>query len=113
MYVATAESLKVAVIEDRDYKQVINRFLRIFHSCPHPSTEISPAETMFNRPMKTLLPQFSVKFNDEKISKQNVKSMWIRKRNQSSRKRQPGILFALNKKKKYLHNPLIPHLGMY
>ena len=54
------KAIKSAVIEGRDYKQEINRFLRNFRACPHPSTGLSPAEIMFNRPMKTLLPQFSV-----------------------------------------------------
>ena len=73
------KAIKSAVIEGRDYKQMINRFLRNFRACPHPSTGLSPAEIMFNRPMKTLLPQFSVKLNDEQIRKRDTEAKLKRK----------------------------------
>ena len=53
------KAIKFAVIEGRDYKQEINRFLRNFRACPNPSTGLPPGTVMFNRTMKTLLPQFS------------------------------------------------------
>ena len=61
------KAIKTSVIEGKNYKQEINTFLRNYRACPHPSTGISPAEIMFNRPMKTLLPQFSVKRPDKRI----------------------------------------------
>ena len=73
------KAIKSAVIEGRDYKQEINKFLRNFRACPHPSTGLSPAEIMFNRPMKTLLPQFSVKLNDEQIRKRDTEAKLKRK----------------------------------
>ena len=39
------KAIKSAVIEGRDYKQEINKFLRNFRACPHPSTGLSPAES--------------------------------------------------------------------
>ena len=68
------KATKSAVIENRDYKQEINKFLRNFRACPHPSTGLSPAEIMFNRPMKTLLPQFSIRLDDEQIRKRDAEA---------------------------------------
>ena len=53
------KAIKFAVIEGRDYKQEINRFLRNCRACPNLSTGLPPGTVMFNRTMKTLLPQFS------------------------------------------------------
>ena len=61
------KAIKTSVIEGKNYKQEINTFLRNYRVCPNPSTGISPAEIMFNRPMKTLFPQFSVKRPDKRI----------------------------------------------
>ena len=73
------KAIKSAVIEGRDYKQEINRFLRNFRACPHPSTGLPPGTVMFNRPMKTLLPQFSVKRNDEHVRKRDTEAKLKRK----------------------------------
>lgn len=61
------KAIKSAVIEGLDYKQEITKFLRNYRACPHPSTGLAPADIMFNRSMKTLLPQFSVKRKDKLI----------------------------------------------
>ena len=73
------KAIKTSVIEGKNYKQEINTFLRNYRACPHPSTGISPAEIMFNRPMKTLLPQFSVKRPDKRIRKRDAKVKLKRK----------------------------------
>ncbi|MCG8046730.1 MAG: RNase H-like domain-containing protein [Candidatus Thiodiazotropha endolucinida] len=61
------KAIKTAVIEGQDYKQEMNKFLINFRACPHPSTGMAPGTIMFNRPVKTFLPQFSVKRSDKQI----------------------------------------------
>lgn len=73
------KAIKTAVIEGRDYKQEINKFLMNFRACPHPSTGLAPGTIMFNRPVKTLLPQFSVKRKDKQIRKRDVDAKLKRK----------------------------------
>ena len=48
--------VKGAVIEQRPAKQEINKFLRNYRATPHSTTQKSPAELLFHRPMQTLLP---------------------------------------------------------
>ena len=90
---------KSAVIEGRDYKQEINRFLRNFRACPHPSTGLPSGTVMFNRPMKTLLPHFSVKRNDEHVRKRVTEAKLKRKlysdkkMGANSQSQSQGILF--------------------
>ncbi|MCG8094404.1 MAG: DDE-type integrase/transposase/recombinase [Candidatus Thiodiazotropha endolucinida] len=73
------KAIKSAVIEGHDYKQEITKFLRNYRACPHPSTGLAPADIMFNRSMKTLLPQFSVKRNDRSIRKRDTDAKQKRK----------------------------------
>lgn len=73
------KAIKAAVIEGHDYKQEITKFLRNYRACPHPSTGLAPADIMFNRSMKTLLPQFSVKYNDRSIRKKDTDAKQKRK----------------------------------
>ena len=73
------KAIKSAVIEGLDYKQEITKFLRNYRACPHPSTGLAPADIMFNRSMKTLLPQFSVTRSDKSIRKRDTKVKQKRK----------------------------------
>ena len=73
------KAIKTAVIEGRDYKQEMNKFLMNFRACPHPSTGMAPGTIMFSRPVKTLLPQFSVKQKDKQIRSRDRKSKLKRK----------------------------------
>ena len=73
------KAIKSAVIEGLDYKQEITKFLRNYRACPHPSSGLAPADIMFNRSMKTLLPQFSVKRSDKSIRKRDTKVKQKRK----------------------------------
>ena len=73
------KAVKSAVIEGLDYKQELTKFLRNYRACPHPSTGLAPADTMFNRSMKTLLSQFSVKRSDKSIRKRDTKVKQKRK----------------------------------
>ena len=52
--------MKTAAASGQNYKSELSKFLLNYRSTPHPSTGISPFELMFNRKMKTKIPQFSV-----------------------------------------------------
>lgn len=52
--------------------QETNKYLMNICVCPHPSTGPAPGTIMFNRPMKTLLLQFSAKRNDKQIRKRDT-----------------------------------------
>ena len=73
------KAIKSAVIEGLDYKQEITTFLRNWCACPHISTGLVPADIMFNRAMKTLLPHFSVIRSDKSIRKRDTKVKQKRK----------------------------------
>ena len=45
--------------EGRTSKQELHRFLRSYRATPHSTTWRSPAELVFNRPLKTKLPEIS------------------------------------------------------
>ena len=45
-----------AQVEHRNWRQEIQRFLLNYRSTPHASTKVSPAELLFNRPIKGKLP---------------------------------------------------------
>ena len=52
--------MKTALASGQNYKSELTNFIINYRSTPHPSTGVSPFELMFNRKMKTKLPQFSV-----------------------------------------------------
>jgi transposase InsO family protein len=52
--------MKTALASGQNYKSELNKFLMNYRSTPHPSTGVSPFELMFNRKMKTKIPQFPV-----------------------------------------------------
>ena len=113
------KAIKTSVIEGKNYKQEINTFLRNYRACPHPSTGISPAEIMFNRPMNTLLPQFSVKRPDKRIRQRDAKVKLKRKlysdkkfgAKQSKSKPGDSVLVKQPKKNK-LTPPFNPNPGI-
>ena len=48
--------IRAAQVEHRNWRQEIQRFLLNYRSTPHASTKVSPAELLFNRPIKGKLP---------------------------------------------------------
>jgi hypothetical protein len=57
------KALKTAKIEQRSWKQEMNRFLLQYRTSPHCSTGVPPAELLFNRTVKGQLPVLHQKSN--------------------------------------------------
>ena len=51
--------IQTSMVEGRTWKQDLHRFFRSYRATPHSTTWRSPAELMFNRPLKTKLPEIS------------------------------------------------------
>ena len=68
------KAIKTSNIQGQNWKSVISKFLLNYRSTPHPSTGVSPGELMFNRKMKTKLPQFMEKSKDARIRKKDTKA---------------------------------------
>ena len=56
-----------AIVEKKNPRQELCKFLRNYRSTPHTSTGKSPAEALFNREMKTRLPQIMKQAEDQVI----------------------------------------------
>ena len=51
------KSLKVAHVENKKWKDELNKFVLAYRTTPHSSTGVSPAFMMFERELKTKLPE--------------------------------------------------------
>ena len=67
------KAIRTAYIERKDWKSELLTFLMAYRSTPHKVTGVRPAELMYNRKMKTKLP-------DNFHSKRNTKDAIVRKR---------------------------------
>ena len=52
--------IHAAIIEKKDPKSELHRFLLQYRATPHSTTDKSPAEMLFNRKIKTRLPQMNL-----------------------------------------------------
>ena len=58
---------KAATAEGRSYKQNLHAFMLNYRAIPHPTTGISPATALFDRAIRTRLPELSVTVPDESM----------------------------------------------
>ena len=52
-----AKVIRIAKIENKNWRQELYTFLRAYRSTPHSTTQKSPAETLFHRTFRTQLPE--------------------------------------------------------
>ena len=67
------KALKTARVEHRPWQQELNRFLLQYRTAPHSSTQVPPAELLFNRTVKGKLPVLAKRkvLNRHKTAKMN------------------------------------------
>ena len=66
--------LQTAQLEERNWKQELQRFLLSYRVTPHATTKIAPCELLFNRTVKGYLPELLAKkiLNRHKEAKENI-----------------------------------------
>ena len=60
------KAIRAACVENKNWKQEIQRFLLNYRSTPHTTTKISPAELLYNRAIKGKLPRITKKPTSKK-----------------------------------------------
>ena len=67
------KALKTARVENRPWQQELNRFLLRYRTAPYSSTQVPPAELLFNRKVKGKLPVLAKRkvLNRHKKAKMN------------------------------------------
>ena len=106
-----------AVVEKKDPRKVIHRYLASYRAAPHKTTGKSPYELMFNRKMKTKLPQLEIKINkklDREVrskhdaEKQKQKTYTDKRRRANEKKIVPGDEILIQQKKTTIKPPWDP-----
>lgn len=69
-----SKAIKIANVEGRSWKQEFYSFLRSYRATSHEKTVKSPAELLFGKNIKIMLPEFrSEKKNDKKRKRDEEK----------------------------------------
>ena len=68
--------ITTTTVENKFWKQELQRFLLMYRTTPHSTTKIPPCELLFNRTVKGLLPQLPCKkvLNKHKLAKTNIEN---------------------------------------
>ena len=75
-----------AIVEKKNPRQELYKFLRNYRSTPHSSTGRSPAEALFNREIKTRLPQIMKPTDDQDIRDKDAAAKAIQKLHKDANK---------------------------
>ena len=59
------KAIRSAVIDKRNWRKELNRFLLSYRATPHSTTQFSPAQLLFNRSINTKLPQLTTENTSE------------------------------------------------
>ena len=79
--------------EGKSWKNEIYKFLHLYRNTPHTTTEVSPAELMFNRKLKTYVPETpkQISHHDNKIrQKQDQKYEKVKQYTDKVRRAKPS-----------------------
>ncbi|KAL4231673.1 hypothetical protein ACF0H5_009252 [Mactra antiquata] len=109
--------LKIAQAENKDWKKEIQKYLVAYRTTPHSTTGVPPSQLLFNRKIRTKLPDIQCSLNDEDIrdkdmySKQKNKTYIDNKRYAKDRSLEIGDKVLLKQERKdkltttYEHEP--------
>ena len=112
-----AKVVHTAVVEKKDPKAAVQMFLMQYRATPHSTTGISPAELLFNRRIKTKLPQVfpNVESLDSKAvrdvhneKREQQKSYFDKKKKARGKNVQPGMTVLVKQKKTTTQPPYNP-----
>ena len=66
--------IQTATAEGKHWKQELNKYLRNYRATPHSSTGKSPATILFNRPIRTKLPEVTQATDDASVRNKDTES---------------------------------------
>ena len=100
------KAIRCAIVEGKQWKQELSRFLRNYRITPHSSTGIPPATALFNRSIRSTLPEVqkrakkheSLRAADAK-SKHTMKEYADKRRNAAYSSIQPGVTVLVKQEK--------------
>ena len=75
-----------ALVEKKNPRQELYKYLRNYRTTPHSSTGKSPAELLFNRPLKTRLPQMLKPVIDPELRQKDSESKATQKQYKDAKK---------------------------
>ncbi|XP_019628685.1 PREDICTED: uncharacterized protein K02A2.6-like [Branchiostoma belcheri] len=82
------KTVRTAVIEQKSWKQEVHKMLRNYRATPHSTTGYPPATLLFQRDMKTRLPELTLEQPEvNKEAKQNDKKAKMEMKKYTDRKR--------------------------
>lgn len=59
------KSIRIAHLEGKNWKQELYKFLRQYRATPHSTTSVSPCEALYNRKLKTTIPELPLKQQEQ------------------------------------------------
>ncbi|KAI0210788.1 hypothetical protein LSAT2_004428 [Lamellibrachia satsuma] len=100
------KAIRCAILEGKVWKQEMYRFLRSYRATPHSSTGVSPATALFNRNIKTTLPENKEASKSDRtmrdadaIAKSRVKQYADKRAKAKSSNLQPGDIVMMKQKR--------------
>ncbi len=89
------KALKTAHIENRPWHQELSRFLQLYRTTLHTSTNVPPAELLFNRTVREKLPLLRNIVNRHKTAKKNERTKHEYNKEYADNKRNVKSIVAL------------------
>ena len=98
--------IKTSMLEGKNWRQELQRFLLNYRSTPHATTKIPPCELLFNRKVQGILPELSTQnvVNKHQKAKKNIdkkkisnKQHYDAKKNTKTSKIKEGTLLFVNR----------------
>jgi len=92
------KALRIAKINGNSWKQELHTFLRAYRTTPHCTTKRAPSEVLFNRPVRSRLPEYvqkSIKRQSTSIYHQDAQAKQQMKLNADSKNRANTHMFKI------------------